>query len=177
MAERPPRGESYRLRVARCSLPGLTYHVTFRMRTADALCSDEARQVMIESLHHAAGDNWCEFFGFVVMPDHVHLVLRLGETKGLGDLVASLKKWTARRINDLAKGNGNLWQDGFHEHAVRTDEDLRRILEYVAWNPVKAGLARELGEYPWCWVPGLYAGEAFATTERRSGSGEPSHGL
>ncbi len=177
MTGQPSVGESHRLRLARCSMAGLTYHVTFRTLANDGLHSPQAKTLLIESLRYATSQAWYEVLGFVIMSNHVHLILTIGEAKGLADLLGSIKKWTARRINAASGSHGNLWQDGFHEHALRTEVDLRKAQEYVAHNPVKAGLTEAPGEYRWCWVPGLYDSYSFEeVTAAPSGSGEPSHG-
>jgi hypothetical protein len=50
---------------------------------------------------------------------------------------------------------GRVWQDGFFDHAVRRDEDVRTIARYIVSNPLRAGLVSNLGDYAlWdaCWI-------------------------
>jgi REP element-mobilizing transposase RayT len=42
----------------------------------------------------------------------------------------------------------SVWQPGYHDHAVRQDEDLRAMARYVVANPVRAGLVKDIGDYP-----------------------------
>jgi putative transposase len=84
---------------------------------------------------------------WVVMPDHFHVLadLRCGT---LGTAMRMLKGRTARRINGVCGITGTLWQRGYHDHAIRVEEDLRSIARYVVANPVRAGLVRRLADYP-----------------------------
>jgi len=165
------------LREGRSGLPGHSYYVTTRILPDRGYLTPEARGIVLESLRFTHGERWWQLLGFVVMPDHLHLAAKLGDIKGLSDIVASLKKWSARRVNALSSLHGNLWQEGYRETEIRGDARLRRVLEYTVNNPVKAGLARRPGEYRWCWVPGWYPAEALEQnpTGMGSGSGEPSH--
>jgi REP element-mobilizing transposase RayT len=57
---------------------------------------------------------------------------------------------SARQINSLLGRSGApVWQRGFHDHALRGDEDVRAIARYIVANPLRAGLVRAIGDYPW----------------------------
>lgn len=75
------------------------------------------------------------------MPVHYHIIVGLSSPKALSDIMASIDKYTARRINKFLGRKGTLWQDGFYEHMVRDREDYDGILAYVHNNAVEAGLA------------------------------------
>jgi putative transposase len=55
---------------------------------------------------------------------------------------------TLEDLANLRRVAGPLWQKGFHDHAVRGDEDMRALARYVVANPVRAGLVRSVREYP-----------------------------
>jgi hypothetical protein len=55
----------------------------------------------------------------------------------------SLKRFTARRCNEILGRRGSFWQDESYDHCVRGEDELSRIIEYVELNPVKAGLVTE----------------------------------
>jgi len=53
------------------------------------------------------------------------------------------------------KEGHSVWQDGFHDHALRREEDLKEVARYIIANPVRAGLVTRVGDYPlWdaCWL-------------------------
>ena len=85
---------------------------------------------------------------FVVMPDHLHWLVELGAAASLSQVMASVKKRSARTINARNNRIGSLWQAGFHDHAVRRDEDLKALAYYVIRNPVRAGLVQSIRDYP-----------------------------
>ncbi|MDP2783487.1 MAG: transposase [Sulfurimicrobium sp.] len=79
---------------------------------------------------------------FVVMPDHLHWLLELGAGVSLSRVVGRIKSVTAHRLG------GGVWQPGFHDHALRKDEDLATTARYVVANPVRKGLVPNIGAYP-----------------------------
>lgn len=90
-----------------------------------------------------------ETLAFVVMPDHFHWLMQLGDAGDLSKAVQGVKSVSARLINRRLARKGTVWQDdGFHDHAVRRDEDLLAIARYIVANPLRAGLVRKLGDYP-----------------------------
>ncbi len=104
----------------------------------------EHAAMVADALRHFDGERY-ELGDFVVMPNHLHvLVSPIGENE-LSDILHTWKRFTAQVINKLARRNGALWQAESFNHIVRGEEQLRRIQQYVAENPAKARL-RE-GEY------------------------------
>src|SRR5437868_13312707 len=61
----------------------------------------------------------------------------------LAEIMHSLKSYTANRANEILGRSGQFWQHESYDHWVRDDEELERIVAYIAWNPVKANLVRE----------------------------------
>ncbi|HMN46631.1 MAG TPA: transposase [Povalibacter sp.] len=82
----------------------------------------------------------------VVMPDHVHWLVQLTKLT-LSEVVRRFKGCVAIEVNRLRGRSGPVWQRGFHDHAVRSDESLERIARYIIENPVRAGLVAGIGEY------------------------------
>ena len=82
------------------------------------------------------------------MPDHVHLLLELGET-GLSAVMKRLKARSAVQLNREIGRGGRFWAPGYHDHALRREEDLRSVARYIVANPLRAGLATRAGDYPW----------------------------
>jgi REP element-mobilizing transposase RayT len=76
---------------------------------------------------------------FIVMPNHLHGILWLGDgTAGVPAVVGAFKSLSTRRVNAVTGRVGtHLWQRGYHEHVIRSDAALDRIREYIAGNPAK----------------------------------------
>jgi REP element-mobilizing transposase RayT len=85
---------------------------------------------------------------YVIMPDHMHFFVRVPEDMRLGSCVGSLKQTIT---NHLLSGGATLpvWQRGFFDHLLRSDESYTEKWEYVYQNPVRARLVREAGDWPW----------------------------
>jgi len=85
---------------------------------------------------------------FVVMPDHVHWLLQLRPGGRLSAVVGKMKRRCARQCNRRLGTTGAFWQGGFHDRALRRDDDLVDIARYVVANPLRAGLVQRIGDYP-----------------------------
>ena len=85
---------------------------------------------------------------WVVMPDHVHLLLQLAES-GLGQVVRRLKARSALQLNRAIGRSGRFWAPGFHDHALRREENLISVARYIVGNPLRARLVERLGDYPY----------------------------
>ena len=105
-------------------------------------------RLLIKELMVTDGMGWSNTWAFVVMPDHLHWLVGLGETD-LSQLVRRIKSCSAIAINRLTGQEGRrLWQKGFHDHALRKEEDLKNVARYVIANPVRAGLVESVRNYP-----------------------------
>jgi putative transposase len=82
---------------------------------------------------------------------HFHAVLRLRDDSSLGETVARMKTAMASAVNFVtnAEKGTSVWQTGFYDRAIRRDEDLLWVNEYVVANPIRARLAQNLGDYSW----------------------------
>ena len=67
----------------------------------------------------------------------------------LGDIMESLKRYTALECNNLLSRHGSFWQHENYDHVVRNQKELVRIVKYILSNPVKAGLCNTLEEWKW----------------------------
>jgi REP element-mobilizing transposase RayT len=87
-------------------------------------------------------------FAHCIMPDHVHLLLKLNEEygKSLPNWIAAFKKYNSR-ILSMMHNIKPLWQANYYEHIVRKDESLKNIAEYIANNPVRKNLVPQWQEY------------------------------
>ncbi|SET32912.1 Transposase IS200 like [Stenotrophomonas indicatrix] len=87
---------------------------------------------------------------WVVMPDHVHWMLQLHASE-LSGIARRFKSSSALALNRLVGHRGAVWQSGYFDHAVSAEESLHHQALYILGNPIRAGLAREIGQYPYAW--------------------------
>ncbi len=78
----------------------------------------------------------------VIMPDHVHIVLRAKPEVSFARVIANLKAWVSKSL-------GIVWQRGFFDHRLRNDESFYEKSLYVAMNPVRKGLCSAPEQWPY----------------------------
>jgi REP element-mobilizing transposase RayT len=115
----------------------------------------KARDIVFQCCLHEHGHKF-DLHAAVVMPDHVHLIysqLRRedGWNYSLPEVMKAIKGRSARQINLQLKRTGPVWQEEFFDHVLRSNESLVDRVDYVCYNPVRAGLVTTEGEYKWVW--------------------------
>ncbi len=88
-----------------------------------------------------------EVYGYCVMPDHLHAIIRPNSEYNLSFIMKMVKGSFARKVNRLAGSSGSMWQPGFYEEAIRSNTQLNNQLNYIHGNPVKADLALTMEKY------------------------------
>jgi len=89
-------------------------------------------------------------FAWCVMPNHVHIVVRLFSGHTLASVVQAWKSFSAHRSNKLLNLKGPFWQREYYDHLIRDESEFERAVRYVGENPIKAGLQ----DWRWVWVCG-----------------------
>lgn len=134
----------------RWSLQQQIYHITTATQDREPLFADFGRgRRVVQQMMALERQGRVVTLCFVVMPDHLHWLLSL-QQGSLSDAVRLLKGRAAREVGRP------LWQPGFHDHALRRDEELVRVARYIVANPLRAGLVQRIGDYPlWdsVWLP------------------------
>ena len=140
---------AFALRLGRYSETGRIYLVTAVTHQREPLFSAfELARIVVHALRKADALGRCRSLAFVVMPDHVHWLVELRDGD-LSALVGQFKATAAGGINRrLDTAGRQRWQKGFHDHALRKDEDLVALARYVVANPLRAGIVRRIGDYP-----------------------------
>jgi len=105
--------------------------------------------LVVEAIYHNATvlDRYT-LHAFVVMPNHVHMLV--SPRVPLPELTKTLKSFSAKRANEALGLTGEpFWQEESYDHLVRSEGEFERIRLYIEYNPVRAGLVREAGDYRW----------------------------
>lgn len=105
---------------------------------ADLICARHA----IDTLYRIQSVQPFLLFGFVIMPDHCHLLLNMAVPHRISSMIRSYKLTVGY---DMGL-KGQLWQSRFH---IRFPDNGGKALEYIHLNPVRAGLADTVESYPW----------------------------
>ena len=147
MSEAP---HGHRLRLYRVSLPGQVYSVTICCADREAFFEGkDVRDLVSALIEGSVAHGFSRLEAYVVMPDHVHIMFRLGHSKSLAEALRDLKKIIARQVNTVLGRAGPVWEEGYYERAVRGEDDFVRYLNYMLDNPVRKGLAKHVKEYAW----------------------------
>jgi putative transposase len=99
----------------------------------------ELRGFLIETLHFHDGARYA-LDEYVIMPNHAHVLLVPTSEWSLREILATWKKFAARRINEALRKSGTLWRQETFDHIVRTEEKLESCRRYIRANPTKARL-------------------------------------
>ena len=125
------------------------YFVTFcTHQRRPLLARDEVHAAFVLFAKRAERDFNVAVGRYVIMPDHVHLFVRGGQDFSLGRWVGLLKQVLTKAAN-LSRAEGQLWEEGFFDHVLRSDESYSQKWNYVRENPVRAGLVRSVAEWPY----------------------------
>lgn len=136
-------------RLARLVIPGVPYHVTQRGNGGQRTFFSEADYAAYrDGLAEAAGEAGVAVWAWVLMPNHVHLILCPADADGLRRALARVHRRYAGLIQARRRRTGHFWQGRYG--AVAMDEDhVAAAYRYVALNPVRARLAARAEDWPW----------------------------
>ena len=137
-----------RLRSGRFSQSGQVYLLTAVTQGREPLFADwRVGRLLVTQFRQAQLEQRADPLAWVVMPDHFHWLVELQDST-LAKLMLATKSRSARAINVHFGRSGQRWQKGFHDRAIRREEDLLTAARYVVANPLRAGLVRRVGDYP-----------------------------
>jgi putative transposase len=141
---------------------GTYFFTTVANHRRPVLCDTLARRCLHEAIQTVRATWPLELVAVVLLPDHLHSVWTLPQ----GD-ASYPTRWrrikeeftraylarggteSPRGISRLRQGERGIWQRRYWEHAVRDEEDLKRCVDYVHWNPKKHGYVSTVRDWPW----------------------------
>lgn len=147
----------------RVHIPGSTYFftvVTYDRRPI--LCTPLARRLLRAAWSRVSALHPFDTLALCLLPDHLHCLWNLPEADADYALRwQGIKGLFTRRLLEATGGSplrgasrprrreAAVWQPRFWEHWIRNEDDLRRHIDYVHYNPVKHGYVRRVGDWPW----------------------------
>jgi len=105
------------------------------------LCDNDSRTILVDTLHMAKGQQY-ELGSYVIMPNHVHLILRPSPGFELSKILQTQKRISSFKINKSIEKQGTLWQSESYDRMIRNAGHLWRCLQYIGKNPRKAKLRK-----------------------------------
>jgi putative transposase len=127
-----------------------------------SLQSERNATLLIDALRSHVAKRRFELHDFVVMPDHVHLLVAVSSDSTIEKVMQLIKGGFSYRLKKECGFLGEVWQRGFSEERADDNASFQRYRDYIAQNPVKAGLVDGPGLYPYCY--------AYLAEKKRAGA-------
>jgi len=115
------------------------------------LQSERNANLLVDVLRSLVAERKFELHDFVIVPDHVHLLLTVQDEMTIEKAMQLIKGRFSYRLKHEFGYLGEVWHRGFTEEQVMRHESFETHCEYIAQNPVKAGMAAFADEYPFCF--------------------------
>ena len=148
MAPRKFRGRPPRLDEVFQRYDSPVYFVTFCTHRRKPVLATERTHLAFVQFAQRAVDFNVAVGRYVIMPDHIHLFVCGDKEFVLSRWITGLKQALAR-ANAWSRNNGQIWQEGFFDHVLRSDESMNRKWNYIFENPVRAGLVENAEDWPY----------------------------
>ncbi len=144
----PGSPASHRLRLGRYAESSRVYLLTTNTFGRIPIFKDVILgRLVVEQFRKAQEQGWADSLAWVVMPDHFHWLIEL-RRGSLSELMQRIKSLSTKAVNLRLGNKVSLWQQGFHDRALRREDELIIMARYVVANPLRAGLVKRLGDYP-----------------------------
>jgi len=137
-------------RQRRFTIPGIPQHVIQRGNNRQpCFYAEDDYRYYLDVLREAIERNMCELHAYVLMTNHVHLLVTPSTEFGLSHVMQDLGRKYVRYINHRYKRTGTLWEGRFKSSHVDSNDYLLTCMRYIELNPVRAGMVAHPGEYNW----------------------------
>lgn len=133
--------------------PSRTFFVTTKTSMGQALLQSERNAtLLIDVLRYYVAAGKFQIHDFVVMPDHVHLLITVRGDTTIEKAMQFVKGGFSYRLRKECGYLGEVWQRGFSEMRADDPQSFLRHRQYIAQNPVKAGLVDSPEKFPYCFT-------------------------
>ena len=147
-------------RRARLSLPGIPWHIIQRGNNRAVCFHAEADyQYYLHYLKEFADKFGCEVHAYVLMTNHIHLLLTPAKEDSAGLLMKHLGQRYVQYVNRTYQRSGTLWEGRFRSCLTQTEDYVLACYRYIELNPVRAGMVMK---------PQHYRGQVIMPTDSAS---------
>lgn len=137
-------------RRARLTLPGVPLHIIQRGNNRQAcFFADQDYQCYCGWLRECADQAACRVHAYVLMTNHVHLLLSADRAEAPGQLMKALGQRYVQYVNRTYRRSGTLWEGRFRSCLTQEETYLLACQRYIEMNPVRAGMVAHPAEYRW----------------------------
>lgn len=137
--------------------PGASYFLSTKCwQSRSVFQVKEVAEILIETIFHYRNTRAYLLHEFVVMPDHLHLLLTPGATTSLEKAIQLIKGGSSHRIQEQRNQRMEIWQVGFYDWTIRDANDWITKVEYIRLNPVRAKLVQDPTDWPYSSASGQF---------------------
>ncbi len=134
------------------SMQGVSFFATTKTSMGRRLLQSERNAgLLIDVLRSLVAEHKFQLHDFVIMPYHVHLLLELDCMMTIEKAMQLVKGRFSYRLKKEQGYEGEVWQRGFSEVQVMDARGMEKCRDYIATNPLKAGLVSSADEFPFCF--------------------------
>ena len=130
-------------------LTGSVYFATWQLKKAQRELTSNERDVIVSALKYFDAKHY-DLIGYVVMDDHVHVLVTPFDNYPLEKIVHSWKSYTAHKLQRESGRQGKIWQEEYFDHIIRDENEFLEKAQYILTNPLKTW--PEIEEYEWVWI-------------------------
>lgn len=124
------------------------YFITTVTQNRKPLFNDKlACELFINLLTYHKFSSSYNIKAFVIMPDHVHFIIQPMGKYNISEIMKKIKGSFSRYYNQLNKSTGTVLQKGFYDTVIRSEKQLREIMDYIHHNPMQKGIVSEVQDY------------------------------
>jgi len=147
-------------RLPRLNLPGVPQHVVQRGNNRQAcFFAEQDYAVYLDKLKDYSEEYRVSIHAYVLMTNHVHLLLTPDTATGVSKLMQSMGRYYVRYVNKTYQRTGSLWEGRYKSTLVDAENYLLLVSRYIELNPVVAGMVEHPAEYPWSSYQGNALGK------------------
>lgn len=151
----------------RLMLPNIPVHIIQRGNNRQiCFVADEDYRFYLDALKDYANKTGCHVHAYVLMTNHVHLLLSSDTLEGAGQLMKALGQRYVQYFNRTYRRTGTLWEGRYRSCLTQDDGYLLSCMRYIELNPVRASMTRHPGEYRWSSYQANAQGSADALVVR-----------
>ncbi len=137
-------------RMPRIVVPGQALHIIQRGNNRQPVFfRNEDYRTYLDMFQQAAAFHGCTVHAYVLMTNHVHLLLTPEQTEGPSRLMQAIGRCYVRYVNGHNRRTGTLWEGRFKSALIDSEQYLLTCSRYIELNPVRAGMIKHPGEYRW----------------------------
>jgi putative transposase len=137
-------------RLPRFVIPDQPQHVIVRGNNrTEIFCADADYQFYLEKLQQACDKHNCQLHAYVLMTNHVHLLITPQEEDGIGKVMQMLGRYYVQYYNYTYQRTGTLWEGRYKATLIDSEAYLLTCMRYIELNPVRADMVLHPSEYTW----------------------------